>query len=773
VSPAPVVRSFAAALIALLTLIPAARAAIYTVGAAGTGCTHLTVQAAINAANLSNGSDTVRIARSASYSAQQLTINSSEELTLAGGYPTCTSATPSGPETVLSGAGGDARPVLSIVSHGAVFIRGLRLSDGDNEGGSSTGAGGGIYFTGSGLLDIANSAIVSNAANIGGGIYALGTTPTSEVLIGDNVTIGFNRARGNGGGIVAAGLEVTVTGRNTTVLQNEAQGLGGTDGFGGGILVISTPQFASFLYLSAGGIGGLGAVHGNRARFGGGISVFGATEAERDAEARIYTVYADAPVKLSANEATTSGGALHVRSDADFSGDTFGTVRLQYAFITDNLASDGAAFFLQGDGSLGVDAGSVIWFNALERPTSPAALPCPRGAPCGVIRGNVASATGAVIRSVISGSFIGRRLQIEDNSGGWLINMAGGRAQLFSTLLAANTVSQELIRQQTDSDSEFEEIALYNATIADNTIGAAHVLRAQNELILDSTLIVQPGKITAAPGGRTVNARFVISQEIASLPGGSAALEPPRFVDSARRDYRLRSGSRGVDYAFFGTDQANVRAQDLFGNNREIDVPQIGLTGARFVDVGAHERPELLPLVLNPDFNADLNLWQGLLAPSAWDGTQNIVGTPGSGSARVVYDPAPKDIRQAGRGQCIHIPAPGKYELNGYARIVPNSNPPLVSNTARLTWALRRNGGRFGCEDGLPDANGALTLATSSPWRRPNPSAVIEVGPGVWTRDTSITIVLDVLGGIQNPPTAWFDGITLEPQGDLIFLDGF
>jgi hypothetical protein len=98
----------------------------------------------------------------------------------------------------------------------------------------------------------------------------------------------------------------------------------------------------------------------------------------------------------------------------------------------------------------------------------------------------------------------------------------------------------------------------------------------------------------------------------------------------------------------------------------------------------------------------------------------------------------------------------------------------MNTNRARLTWALRYNGGRFSCENNAPDLTGTLNLATTSTWTRPGTPASIEVPAALWTPDTSVTVVLDVIGGVINPPTAWFDGITLEPLGsDVIFANGF
>ena len=81
-----------------------AQAAIYTVGN-GAGCTHGTIQSAINAANNSAGADTVRLTHSLTYEPEANTINTAQELTVEGGYATCTQASPDMTKTIVSGSG--------------------------------------------------------------------------------------------------------------------------------------------------------------------------------------------------------------------------------------------------------------------------------------------------------------------------------------------------------------------------------------------------------------------------------------------------------------------------------------------------------------------------------------------------------------------------------------------------------------------------------------------------------------------------------------------
>lgn len=95
------------------------------------------------------------------------------------------------------------------------------------------------------------------------------------------------------------------------------------------------------------------------------------------------------------------------------------------------------------------------------------------------------------------------------------------------------------------------------------------------------------------------------------------------------------------------------------------------------------------------------------------------------------------------------------------------------NNSVRLCRELRYNGGGNSCEDGIYDLTNSHILATSNVWRRPSNPA-IKVPETVWPPGTSLTIELESIGVPISPPTAWFDGITLDIVGsDTIFKNGF
>ena len=121
----------------------AAPAATFVVGA-GAGCTHGSIQAAVDAAAASPGFDTIRITRSLAYSNQAIVVEADTGgLEFLGGYADCQTITTSLPRTWVSGAGAPPAAVFSLRGSSSVFLSGLEISDGDNDTG-----GGGIDIVG-------------------------------------------------------------------------------------------------------------------------------------------------------------------------------------------------------------------------------------------------------------------------------------------------------------------------------------------------------------------------------------------------------------------------------------------------------------------------------------------------------------------------------------------------------------------------------------------------------------------------------------------------
>ena len=764
-----------------------AQAAVFTVGTpVGAGqCTHGTIQSAFNAAESSAGADTVRLTRSLTYEPEANSINTSQELTVEGGYATCTQAATDGLKTVVSGAGGATEPVFRITVNtgGIVRLRLLTISGGDEDG---AGRGGGIYFRGNGVLEVRDSVISNNLAGNGGGIYAEGTGSDTELVIGANVGISNNTARFDGGGIVADQVEMSMLEPGSILLGNEAIGAGGAGGYGGGLYIVARDR-SSYAYVGS-GAPVFGPIWGNTARYGGGVAIGGASSNIFDtefAELLLYTTVAGQPATVLNNTASVAGGGVHLRPfTSSFDGRVITSAQFWNASIDGNAAPDGAAIFFQGDAGSFL-AGSTYGGTYFNVGTAPAgAIACVQGAECGGVRGNRAVDTnnqptsGAVVRLSDGGEFFTGSdapndplprggVRISGNSGGYLIRGNGTpfrQTRLQNALVTGNQSSQLLVRS--DGDTRLEVI---DTTITDNAIGASPLLSTNGTAVtVARSILWQPGAIMLGRSGGSQSVADVIASENASLGGSPGAIQAaPRFIDPANADYRLRAASAAVDYAppVVGDDR------DAFSLPRDQDLPvKVNVFGVR--DVGAFERPALLPLVLNADFDfSDLRLWTRFAG--AWDGTQNVAG--GSGSGSWAYSGTGLNVPRVELGrQCIHLPGPATYRLNGRGR--GGGSTIATRDFAVLAWEFRRTGFEA-CNAGAPDATGELTVGAGTNWGTAGTPTLIDVLPGDWTTTSSITITLVAVdGGVTSPRSisAFFDGIVLEiPGGDALFGDGF
>ena len=769
-------------------LLPASapHAATYIAGT-GNGCTHATVQAAIDAAQTNPGPDTVRVTRTQAWNAQEVVINTNQELTVTGGFDACGTSAPSG-MTTLSGAGGNARQVFRITlpTGGLVRLQHLMIRDADP---ASDADGGGILFSGNGRLELSDTSVIQNQAGYGAGIYAQGTDNDSRLVFGPNVIVAFNTARYSGGGVYVNNLrEFYMDQPGSVIMWNTAQGNGG-GGYGGGLMIRDSGRGTNAFIGS--GQAGLGAIVSNTAVYGGGVAVYGddpgsvTTSIVSYAALHLRQTTPDVAARIRDNVATQRGGALYLRSYADFDDAVDAEAYLWNVDVEANSARAGAAIFSESG-----DDGSTVAINSTAGfPDTPGT--CPTGSFCGGIVDNIVQdangspTTGAVIQlgsgtdfrastssadgNPDNGPEVSGGLRIEGNRGGRLIQHDGGAMSIRNALIADNAVTDVLIRHGEGRQQ------LTDITLAGNVIGGSHVFVKGGGpapgFVVRRTILWQPGKTLLQCNGCTREFEWVFANERASLDGGQTpyvAVRDPRFIDPARGDYRPRAASPAVDYVspITGDDR------DVLGMPRDQNLP-IVVPGIR--DIGAYERPTLLPLVLNGDYDVDWNLWpQTAAGVSSWDGTQNASGPSGSGAIKVTQAGTPNLQRVYGLNQCIHLPGPGVYALNGWGRAGAGG----IGNRdyLYLNWELRHDGGE-GCSSGPADASGDHFLSNSSNWQHPVNPKLIEISAGDWTSNSSLFITQVVTeSGITNPPTTigWFDGITLELEvDDTIFEDGF
>lgn len=764
-----------AGLLAVLAL--PVHAATFLVGS-GPGCQFPTVQGAVDAARANPGTDTVRI-QTGTHTAQAIVVTA-DPLVIEGGYATCGSAGPTG-RSVLDGAGGSVDTVLAIGGTGShVTLRHLVIRGGDEV---SDGFGGGVSTT-AGTLVIEHVEITGNRAGHGGGIYASG----GLLVLGDDVRIIGNHASRRGGGIALAGQTMRAEGRDLYIGFNDAG-----SGSGGGI-----SAYSSNVDIGANGDGPTPVLQGNRAGYGGGIAVLGGDLGVGPSRVRLYSLSPSRPVRLSGNTASAIGGAVYLMPSYDIaSPHAFARATLCASDfrIDDNVAVEGSAIYVDTAYAIGVypHSGQAFLntagdcFGAPARP--PQAQRCDGTAGCNTIDENLADdGTGAVLTVQNGGELVASRVAFRDNHGGRLVNAFGDydsealrntHVLLETCLVAGNEFALEIFRMHNDR----ARLTLDHCTVAGNVVGSGALARFDggdlSRLAIARSVLWQPGKHVLQGSPDSLAISDVIAQELATLTGGVRMLTAePRFFDPQLGDFSLQAASPAVDYASHGG------AIDLPGASRPRNRPVvIDRHGAD--DLGAYERQDVGNLVRNPSFlhapsapDSHFRLWS-VVNPAyvAWEATgADAIG----GALHVAYDPATDPAPQrgsgavayAGLGTCVLLPGPAQYALNGYSRM---TGQPLLRDYARLHWILRRNDSSC---TGPATSQGVHYLPRTSDWSTAAP-AIIPVGPELWTPNSSIEIVTEVLDGNTSGTDvvdAYFDRISLTVVGlevPELFRDGF
>ena len=758
-----------AATLALLASGRTAHAVTFTVGSDG-ACSHATLAAAL-AAVPSSGMHEVHIAV-ASLSAQAAQITS-RKVTVRGGYASCSAATSTG-FTTLSGQGGGQDSVMTIRGTGNdIVLERLNLIRGDEV---YDGYGGGLDFKGTGLVTLRNVGIAQNYAGYGGGISFISDGGLAHLRIESGTVIQLNTSQFSGGGIRLEGnVYMTMFGTGSAIVGNEARGLNPNTnqpqyGYGGGLQVLA-PAIAD---IGSPGIGN-GTIVANTARYGGGIAL-NVGDSNGLVQVNLFSTDRTQPTRLYGNRASNTGGAVYADARADFA---TGNEARFCAFDTRmdaNIAQEGSVIYLNTDSFVTDYFGARAYLNSdIHCDTHPLRVRCGPDDLCNTVEGNRTEdangqATGGAIFTAQNDSYLTLgQLIIRGNAGGSVLHGFDDAAiYLDSVLIVDNTVSSDLMRIQ---DEGFAT-DLRDSTLAANTIGSGNVLLINGNVDIQRSILWQPGKTTLAHNSGSLLVEDTIASEIGSLggsPGSRVAF--PRFVDPDRGDFRLRAASPAIDYV----DPVNFNAWDVTGVPRNHRLEVVPREAGLVRDIGAYERTSVLPLVLNGSFDVDDNLWPATTAGVAsWDGTQNAAGPSGSGSIKVTQAGTPNLQRVYGLNQCIHLPGPGIYALNGWGRA--GAGGTGNRDYVYLNWELRYDGGE-GCSSGAANASGDHFLSNSSSWQHPVNPKLIEITDGDWTSNSSLLITQVVTEfGITNPATTigWFDGITLElVVDDTIFEDGF
>jgi hypothetical protein len=766
----------------LLAAAGPAAAQQFTVGA-DAACSTSSLQAALDAA--SDGY-TIRVARNQAYAAQALRIDG-KDLHLVGGYDNCSSPSPAG-LTTISGLGGGADSVLTVRGQVDLVLENLNLVRGDEV---SDGYGGGLDVSGRGTVTLRNTTLVQNYAGYGGGISAISDGGSLALRLETGTVIQLNIAQYSGGGIRAEGsVTVTAVDPQTWIASNEARGIDPGNqqprfGNGGGVQLLAPAR----ALIGSPGYGNSGVIFGNTARYGGGVAIDGRTDGGDLSTARLdlFTTDPANPTRIHGNRATQTGGGIHLLPDAvgffPFPR-SFARACIWDARIEDNIAQEGAAIYADTNFAAANRTSSTVHFN--PQPGDPdsifgggcgarpaGAASCPPGPDCNTLAYNLAQVadlqpSGAAVLTQDGGVVVLRRVSMAGNYGTGLLRATSeATVHLHDVLATGGSYTGVAMRIDSSLPTVVE-----GTTIAGNFIGAGQVITTQGPIEFKRNLAWQPGRRVLAAGGAIDLATSIVSDLAGMPPGPEALVLEPRFVDPAQNDFSLRAASPAVDFA------PAVAGNDLDrdGRPRDVDLPlKANARGPR--DVGALERPTLAPLVLNAGFDGFATHWREVTAgASSHDPTQDAGGNTASGSI-AVNSTALVAGRVAARAQCIHLPGPGRYLLNGSGRTVGSLG--ATRDLVVLNWAFRSDGGE-GCESGAAVRSGDLALSSSTAWQRAATPAEIVVDAAEWTVDSSITVTLVVVDrGVSGTPTAvgWFDDIVLDAgtptTTDPLFSDGF
>lgn len=568
---------------------PVAAQVQYWVGT-GEGCTHLSIQSAINASASAGMTRVVINVTSETtdnvYYGQQIQI-ASRNLMIWGGWKACRQGTPWTPgHQVVSGYGGAAAPVIRVRQDAIVHLRGLDIQAGDPSGSSLQG--GAIDWEATGRLTIDHTLIHYNAGVFGGGLrfHSDGLNDPAELTLGANTTIKDNSAH-HGGGLYLSGRTVlTMTAPNVVLQYNVAN-----PGSGGGIYMVG-PARATIASPDPSG-GQLGVFRSNQAPAGSGGAIFMDSDPANGGGARavLYTADPSNPLSFVRNSAD-QGGAI-------FTDGTRGSavVCSHGLHFRENSARDGAIATISGNRAFWI--GRRVTSCASELSMAP---PCPAisaSSRCNVYQGNVAA--GAVFRASNYSIADIERVRMTAN-----VATTGTLFEVGPSTIGSPNVSRILLaRSLIDSNqasalvsAQSGEANVFQVTIAGNNENAALNFRVLSvagpnaAVSITNSVVSQVTPLGNAAGTQQITAFSTLSRNFVGVHqafGHRNLVGSAVFLDSA---YRMAPGSPGVDLI------NNADSLDIDGNPVNVDVPLVPNHPPLPVgDLGAYELQPAPPTV--------------------------------------------------------------------------------------------------------------------------------------------------------------------------------
>ena len=546
-------------------------------------CLAFTVPGAI--ARLPADGSTHRILLSNNQSYPSGGVVDSRNVSIEGGYASCSAPESVSGATTRIGPSTDGTPLLTVRTSGTtVYTTTLRRLDV-----AGPAAGGGVLAQGNVHVVIVDSSIREAGASTlpaGGGVRsALGA---SIFLRGRTEVLG-NRANSGAGLSCDAGGRIHIESSDVLISGNVATAVGGGVALTQKCQLLWDPDTASTQ----------GGINGNRAVLGGGIYAD-----DGDIETSEYAPLPRGPRRVIANIAEYSGGGISLNASSrmilpgiEVSSNTAGFVNgpanqgnCGGLSVTRSLVRL-SEYRIEGNVARGYGGGGCLRNHTIFAfRTAPS---CTDGA-CRSVSSNRAGSSGGAFWLDNNAALVLKGTRVTHN-----VARLGAaiHAEHSSASAPRSTIDFEnaLFVRNTATIGQLFGLAntsfnLLATTIADNATGASTI----NDLG-GNTLAIRLSIVTAAVGtsvltapfGTTLSTRCVISNENASLSanGGNATVTAPGFVDAAAGNYRLRADGNAVDAC------ANIDLDlpyfDVSGNARPIDLPIVNLGGSW--DIGAYE----------------------------------------------------------------------------------------------------------------------------------------------------------------------------------------
>lgn len=573
-------RPFAPLLASLLYAALPADAAVFTVGG-DAACTHANLLSAISAASTNGPAlDEIRLATNITYSSIVAPV-ASQNLTVRGGYTSCSDTSASG-RTIVRGTTAGASGTFQTSGNAASYtlvLENLELRD----GGNATRRGGALRIEGRFAVTLRNTSVNDNLAGRGGGIYIDGSDD-AELVIDVASRVASNTAAVSGGGIYCQeNGSVLLEG---VVIANEAQdGTGDPieSGNGGGVAL-----YDCFMNQES-SPGFIGVLANEAARHGGGYYV-------RDDSDLFVNGDAVAPALVANNTAGDTGGGIAVYDPL------VPVPRLSQVEISNSQVEGNAA--PRGGGIGQVAGGSVRSARTL------AAGACHNDTFCSTLSGNdyptgTSSGRGCAAYVGVGGRLRLRGTRVEDNcpSGSGSAFRQAGISELLldSTVVADNEGANPFVLEP-DFDGTLQiawsTITRNYATLQTGMFLVPDDFVSTGTLRVYGTLLGEPFQYLVVDGGGPGTSPPPMTFEfdclvvdpvfaLAETTYRSVRIAPPYgMVAPATGNFRLASGTAlPVDWC----DESFARriSADAGGNAAIYDAPRANQFGA--YDIGAYE----------------------------------------------------------------------------------------------------------------------------------------------------------------------------------------